>query len=318
MTPTPMSPSAAGLARRTPISMPDLCSGTHAHRHTLHSALACLEALGVAGHRISVRRVGREALPSGTVARQLPAPGAPLGAEATIRLDIVGLGFAHALPVGMWDSGGEREPGTRELLEGLDDPLEKLRHWFHEGAPLFRLTPEDLSACARWLLLFGIEPSEWPQSLWYRLASVVAKLPELSASEAGVRLVLDILFGLPVTSFRYQRSLAVLGKDAVSALGSHASRLGVDLILSDAVEDLSHLVLEIGPVSLARYQRFAEKGEDAGLLRRALEYLLPAFIDYELRWVVEDRKGSPRLGMAEQNARLGINSHMGLAAGVLA
>ena len=149
--------------------MPAFAEGTHAHSHSIHSALASLTALGVSPHRIVVRCTGRESVAAGTVMRQQPAPGMPIFPDTSVHLDIAGLGFSHSLPVGMWDSGGETHAGTREILEPFDDPLEKLRHWFHEGAPLFRISPDDLAACARWLRLFGVNAAEWPRPLWYRL-----------------------------------------------------------------------------------------------------------------------------------------------------
>ena len=213
--PAPIPPPAPILR------MPALAESTHTHTHTLHSALMSLEALGVGAHRIVLRRIGRDAKAAGTIVRQSPEPGAPLTGATMIHLDIAGLGFTHALPVGMWDSGGEASAGTREILEPFDDPLEKLKHWFHEGAPLFRIAPDDPAACARWLALFGVDAEQWPRSLWYRLASLVASLAHLSCSREGCEFVLKVLLDLPVKSFRYQPSLTVLPASALSSLGIH-------------------------------------------------------------------------------------------------
>ena len=57
--------------------------------------------------------------------------------------------------------------GTLEILSGFDDPLEKLKHWFHEGAPLFRIAPDD-RGLRPLAALFGVEPEHWPRSLWFR------------------------------------------------------------------------------------------------------------------------------------------------------
>jgi len=185
---TPPAPPAA--PRRI---MPDLAGGTHAHTHSVHSALVSLSALGVAQHQVTVKRTGREAVENGQVVRQHPAPGTPLTGSSEIVLEIAGLGFNHSLPVGMWDSGGEEAMGTSEILEHFDDPLEKLKHWLHEGAPLFRIAPEDTAACARWLALFGVDARDWPRPMWYRLASMIAAIPRLSCSEEGLTTVLHVL-----------------------------------------------------------------------------------------------------------------------------
>lgn len=291
--------------------MPALSTGTQSHRHSVHSALATLDALGVPSHRISILRSGREAVEAGTVVRQIPAPGTPLTGDMAVRLYIAGLGLTHALPVGMWDSGGETHAGTREVLEGLDDPFEKLAHWFHEGAPLFRLSPEDLGACARWLTLFGVDPELWPRALWYRLASLIAGMARYSCSQQGVSFVLSTLLGLQVHRFHYVPRWTRLPDSSLSGLGGRASRLGVDMVVGDAVEEMAALEIELGPVPLVTYEYFTESPEGAALLRQTLEMCLPVSSDYVARWLVLDQKRAPRLGMRESNSRLGVNTYMG-------
>ena len=295
------------------LRMPDFATGTFAHRHTVHSALTSLAAMGLAAHRIQLRRSGREALPAGTVVRQRPAPGTLIDAATVIELHVAGLGFMHSLPVGMWDSGGESAMGTRELLELFDDPMEKLRHWFHEGAPLFRIAPGDPAACARWLALFGVRAEDWPRPLWYRLASLIASMPQLSCSEAGCAFVLDVLLGLPVLSFTRHRSFTVVGRPLTSTLAGRSSRLGVDLVMGDQVEDLAVLSIEIGPVPLSTYEQYTAKEEGVALLAQTLAMVMPASTSFDLKWSVLDQSRSPRLGLADHNARLGINTHMGSA-----
>ncbi len=291
--------------------MPALALGKHSHHHTIHSALATLESLGVGSHRITLERTGREAVPPGTVVGQTPQPGAPLLPDTRVRLRVAGLGFSHALPVGMWDSGGESELGTRELLEDIDDPLEKLKHWFHEGAPLFRLSPDDPAASARWLTLFGVDPQVWPRSLWYTLATLVANLAQYSCSQQGCAFTLQTVLGLPVQRFRYRPNWVHLPDTLCSGLGRRSSRLGVDLLLGDRLEEPASLEIELGPVSIDRYEYFAEDPEGQALLRRLLEWIIPVSTKTEVRWSVLDRSRPPQLGFREGNSRLGINTHMG-------
>ena len=305
-----MEAYTAGGPKALPV-MPELTSGTHAFRHTVDSALACLAAMRISSGRIHLRRTGREAVPEGTIVAQFPVAGEALEPDAQIRLDVAGLGFTHALPVGMWDSGGEAEPGTKEMLEGIDDPLEKLAHWAHEGAALFRISDTDKLACERWMALFGVRSEDWPHELWFRLASLLAQLPALACSEEGMRLVLGVLFQIPIESLRYERSVALIHREKTTLLGNRASRLGIDTVVGDAVEDLAHLRVTLGPVSLKTYEAFAE-GVQGKLLRRAFDYLMPAFLDYEIGWTVEDARRCPQLGIAERNSRLGVNTHLGV------
>jgi hypothetical protein len=303
----------AAMPLAEPQSMPEFTLGTHAFRHTVDSVLACLAAMRISPARIHLRRTGREAVLEGTIVAQSPLAGQPLEAGTQIYLDVAGLGFTHALPAGMWDSGGEVEPGTREMLEGIDDPIEKLAHWAHEGAVLFRISETDNLACERWMALFGVRSADWPRTLWFRLGSLLPQLPALACSEEGTRLALSVLFQMPVESLRYRRSMASIPRDKISLLGYCASCLGIDSILGDAAEDLAHLRIILGPVSLKTYEAFAE-GENGKLLHRAFDYLMPAFLDYEIEWKVEDARRCPQLGIAERNSRLGINTHLGIAA----
>lgn len=305
-------PEPAGSEKQSP-RMPAFAGGTHAHLHTLHSALDSLAALGISSSRISLRRRGRSGDEPGTILAQRPAPGEPLTPATIVELSIAGLGFTHALPVGMWDSGGEAAAGTREILEPFDDPLEKLKHWFHEGAPLFRISPEDFAACARWLTLFGVEPGDWPRSLWFRLASLISQMAQLSCSEAGCASVLESLLGLPVKSFTREPNQATLPAEALSGLGSRASRLGVDLLMGDRADDLAKLKIELGPVPLPTYERFAESREGQQLLGQTMRLVMPASQPYEITWAVEDKARPPQLGIPAGNSRLGINTHMGKA-----
>ena len=299
-------------------TMPMLAGGTHAYRHSVDSALVSLQALGVATHRIQLRRVGRQGASAGTVVRQSPAAGAELTGSTRVELEIAGLGFSHALPVGMWDSGGEAAAGTREILEGFDDPLEKLKHWFHEGAPLFRIAPDDAASNARWLALFGVAATDWPRRLWFRLASLIARMGQLSCSQTGCAFVLEVLLELPVLRFTHRPTETELPPAGRSGLGQRASQLGIDLLLGSHVEELATLVVELGPVTLATYERYTADPEGVALLARTLRMVMPCSAPYEMAWAVEDKERAPRLGIATENARLGINTHMGGSLGRLA
>jgi hypothetical protein len=306
----PAQPSRPAQEEPAP-RMPSLATGTAAYEHSLDSALVTLETLGVKAHRIRVRRAGRDARHPGAIVRQKPEAGEPLLPGTLVDLEVAGPGFTQALPVGMWDSGGEAAAGTREILEVLDDPLEKLKHWFGEGAPLFRLSPDDLAACGRWLQLFGLRPAEWPEAMWFKLAAMVADLPQLACSEEGCRFALAVLLELPVQSFTYKPVWAAIPETAISRLGAKASRLGIDLVAGDVAEDLAMTVLEIGPVPLATYERYAESEEGSALLERVFQLILPLSPGHEVRWAVQDATRPPRLGVASENSRLGVNTHMG-------
>ena len=289
--------------------MPALVSGFFGFRHTVGSALEVLSGLGVPASRITIRMAGA-GYPSRWVVQQDPAPGTPLDSGVSIALSIAGLGYYHALPVGMWDRGGEREIGTQEIVELLDDPVQKAAHWVREGARLFELNPGNLTACARWISLFGLNPDEWRQDALYDLALLLPSIQELAATTHGIPLIFKLLLRLPVQEIGYYPSVRYLPPDEWSLVGHRSSRLGVDCIVGNQMEDLAGVRIVVGPVTLEQYYAH-EHGDRRALLSRVLDLSMSCHRDCRVAWSVLDAARPPRLGFEAENARLGINSHLG-------
>jgi hypothetical protein len=289
--------------------MPSLASGYFGFRHTVGSALKTLSGLGLPASRITIRMAG-PGYPSRWVVAQDPPAGTALAGGGPITLSVAGLGFFHALPVGMWDRGGEREPGTQEIFELLDDPIQKASHFIREGAGLFALRPDNLDACGRWISLFGLTPDDWPTETWHSLSLLLPSLQELAATRHGVSLIFRLLLDLAVSEIRYFPAVRLLPPDDWSLLADRASRLGVDCIVGDRVEDFSGVLVVIGPVSLHEYFDH-QRGERRALLSRVLDLAMSCHRHCRVSWLVLDPARAPRLGYEAENARLGINSHLG-------
>lgn len=294
--------------------MPCLESGFFGFHHTVDSALKVLSELGVSPSRITLRMDGR-GLPSRWIVTQDPPPGSDLGPGVSVSLSVAGLGYFHALPVGMWDKGGDDGPGTREIMELLDDPLQKATHWIREGARLFDIQPDNLNACSRWISLFGLTPEDWPAEIWYNLSLILPSLQQLAATERGIELIFSLLLQLPVNEIRYFPSFRKLPENDLSLLADRYCRLGVDSIVGDRVEDLAGVLLEVGPVALETYYEY-QLEEKKWLFTQVLDLCTSCQRKCRVKWVVLDQKKSLRLGHESQNTRLGINSHLGQLAAV--
>jgi hypothetical protein len=228
----------------------------------------------------------------------------------TIKLSIAGLGYFHALPVGMWDGGGERQLGTRQILEVLDDPLEKARHWVREGARIFDLQPDNLDACSRWIALFGLTPSDWPPESLYNLALILPSMQEIAATGKGIGMIFRLLLGVAVKEIHYFSTFRQLPEQGYSLLGDRFGRLGVDSILGDHIGDLDGMRITVGPISLEDYYRFQGR-EKKRLVSMVLDLCISSERKCCISWLVENPETAPRLGFEEENSRLGINSHLG-------
>ncbi len=292
--------------------MPDLSSSFHGFHHTVDSALEVLSNLGVSPGRITIAMDG-PGYPSRWVVSQSPAAGAELRPGDAIQLRVAGLGYFHHLPVPFWDSGGEAEIGTREIVSVIDDPFQKAAHWLREGARLFDISERNYDACARWIALFGLDPEQWPQELWFRLSLLLPSLQSLAGKEHGIRFALQLLLDLPLEAIRRKPRVRYLAEEDLSLLGEAHNRLGVDCALGDHIEDLAQMVLVIGPVPLETYYKFQQE-EQSYLLNATLWLVTTCHQKWTVEWSVADRRRAPRLGVEALNSRLGLNAWLGAAA----
>lgn len=288
--------------------MPDLINAAYGFHHTVDSALDTLGDLGVSAERINIEMAGLGSADR-RVVRQQPAPGEDL-AGAKVRLWVAGLGYFEGLPSAMRHyRGDEADAGVDDIVRPLDDPIQKAVHWVRQGARLFNIRRDDPRSCARWIELFGLEPAEWHESNRYHLALLLPNLQALAAKEEGVRLAFSLLLGVPVAGLRVRPAFRTIAPRDRSFLGARASRLGVDSVAGDRVEDLGEVRVRVGPVPLEAYYEYHR--ENKKLVDQTLALVASCDRRWTLDWVVEDPRRAPRLGEAAANSILGLNTHLG-------
>jgi len=293
-------------------AMPDFVRGTAGFAHTVDSAVHVLEALGIAESRLTLRMAG-PGHPSLQIVRQSPSPGAQLTPSMAVTLWISGFGFFGALPVPMRESGGEAEMGTRELCQVFDDPVQKAAQWLRAGAPLFKIGPNKYATCRRWLALFGLESSDWPEEMLYPLALLAPTLAHMAVREVGIRLAFLVLLGLPVYRIQYRRAYRFLAHNEHSLFGSRASRLGRDFIAGDRQVNTDSITIQLGPVSLETYASF--QSEHGGrLLQITADVCMSAYQNHSIAWFLEGAADPPQLGIASKNSCIGLNFYLGIGA----
>jgi hypothetical protein len=291
--------------------MPDVRWPQYGFYHTVDSALASLTRAGIAPERITLNKAGR-GWQKDRVVQQAPPAGSPLTDDIAVELTVEGDGLFALLPTGMRDLGPdpEREPGIHELAALCDDPIEKAAYFVRQGGLYFDVRPDNAPGCARWICLFGIDPNDWPRESWYPLAVLLPHLQDLAGREEGLRLVLKILLDLDVATIHRRARRTRLSPDALSRFGAHASRLGIDLIVGDGLEDEAALDITLEPVSLPVYLQH-QTAEGRHRVQQVLQLVLPYHLDAAVRWVVGNTSRAPRLGIAQENSVLGINTHLG-------
>jgi len=291
------------------ILMPDVIQPRHGFHHTIDSSLLTLLRMGVGTDRVTIRKAGRGWARS-RVTEQRPAAGAPLGREAVVELTVEGDGMFLHLPVGMREASREGEVGTQELVSIFDDAIEKASVHMRLGGLFFDVRPENPGGCARWIKLFGIEPEDWPKEKWYKLAILLPCLRYLTGRESGLRLAMRMLLDLEIASISWRPRRTLMDASDRSLLGSSMSRLGVDMIIGDGIDDEALMEITLRAETLEEFRR---RNTDEGQKRinQVMRLVAPYHWVYRFKWLIGDVSLAPRLGIEFQNAVLGVNSHLG-------
>jgi hypothetical protein len=293
--------------------MPDFHQLRRHYKHTTDSALEALFRMGVSPRQISVRIVGT-GWTKHTIVSQDPPPGMPIYSTTEITLSVSGLPLFYTLPFGMREASGDSYPSTGEIAGLFDDPIEKLRHDIDNPVTLLDLREDRPDICERFIRLFGVDPDLWPKQLWFKLATFLPSLHIIGGTELGLRRALWIFLEIEVYEIVRKARKIALEEQYYSRLGSTFCRLGIDFIAGRQLADFEGILLVLGPVSLDQYYEFTEK--QPSLLKQVLNLALPFHLADEedslwIRWQVGDSRLRPRLGAAEKNCKLGINSHLG-------
>jgi hypothetical protein len=258
--------------------------------------------------RISVRKAGRGWSGCFIVGQE---PEAQSSVESRdLVLNVAGDGLFNRLPTGLRDEGSEIEAGLDSLLYVFDDPAEKACCYVRQGGLYFDVRPDNNTGCARWIRAFGIAPEVWPVETWYPLARFLPFLFRLAGQEAGVRLGVKLLLGLDILRMQWSVQRTAIADEARTQIGDASTRLGVDFIVGQTLEDEAVLKIVCGPVTLAEYRRHQSE-EMKRRLELLFDLVLPCHVVRVVDWVVGKPEFSPRLASDEDNAVLGINMHLG-------
>jgi type VI secretion system (T6SS) VasB/ImpH family protein len=289
--------------------MPDLIQPRHGYHHTADSALLALSRLGIGTDRITIKKAGRGWARSRVIDQQPPA-GAPLAQDTVVELTVEGDSMFYHLPVGMHESSNDGQIGTREFVSIFDDAIEKAAVYIRLGGLFFDVRPSNPAGCARWIRLFGIDPDDWPKERWYRLAILLPCLRYLTGLESGLRLSLRMLLDLEISSISWQPRRTLMDPSDRSSLGARASRLGVDLIVGDGIDDEALMEITLRAETLDKY-RLHQTDEGQRRIDQVMRLVAPYHWVYRFKWLIGDVDRAPRLGIEIENAVLGINSHLG-------
>ena len=125
-----------------------------------------------------------------------------------------------------------------------------------------------------------------------------------------MRLALKVLLDLDVATINRRARRTRLSPDALSRFGARASRLGIDLIVSDSMEDEATLDITLGPVSLPIYLKY-QTAEGKHRVQQVLHLVLPYHLESAVWWLVGNTNRAPRLGIDQENSVLGIKAQLG-------
>jgi hypothetical protein len=319
--------------------MPELCAPRRGFRHDVDAAVATLLRLGIAPDRIVVEGAG-PGWRAGTVLRQRPAAGKPLGPRTRVVLSVAGAGGVDLLPYPLRDAseappapdpaqapsaGPPHGPargraagpvlGVDALMALFDNPLHKLAIHVRAAGGFLALDPDDPAPTLRWIEeIFQLSAAPFPPEARYPLARLLPALHALAGTPRAVALAFGLVFSLPVARVRTVPALVPLDGRGPTRLGVAAARLGVDTVAGAGVVEAAGVEVTFGPLELADWRRHANPARRAE--RDALYRLvLPAGVHAAVaeRWEVGSARVPLQLGHPGCEPRLGINARLGPA-----
>jgi hypothetical protein len=293
--------------------MPDFTTGAYRYFHTMASALESLYRAGVSPRQITIRAAG-SGWKTHRVISQNPAPDTPLTPATEVVLSVQGSPLFETLPSGMRDADDRNGPTTKQIMNLLDDPLQKLDHLLDSPSNWFELSPDKPVICSRFIRLFGLNAEAWPKDLWFPLATFLPSLPRVGGTERGIRQALRLLLDLGVFQLYWRPRVISIAAPEYTLLSEKFSRLGTDATLGRSVPAFDSLVIVLGPVSLEQHSEY--QNEKRGLVRQVLDLVLPFTLategeTFRLRFQVGDPRQRPKLGISRMNSVLGVNSRIG-------
>jgi hypothetical protein len=292
------------------VAMPDFCAPRRGIRQDVDAALATLRSLAVPADRVRIERIGG-GWKRGTVVRQHPAPGAPIGATTQISLYVAGPAAVDALPYAMRHEQ-DGVFGIVELMPVLDAPIARVEAFVRQAGGFLELRPEDLRTAWRWIAeIFGLHPEPWPEDRLHALARLLPALHRVAGTDDGVRVALHTVFDLPVERVEVRQRLLPVALERRTRLGVQNGRLGVDALIGDGITAQAQAVVSIGPVSLDTYLHHTTRTMRA--YRDVLYALvLPAALraPVEEHWHVTPPARGCVIGGTTGAVRLGVNSRL--------
>jgi hypothetical protein len=302
-----MSPATTSMGVSV---MPDFCTPQRGVRQDVDAALSTLRSLAMSADRVRIERIGG-GWKKGTVVRQQPAPGTPIGATTRVILFVSAPAAVDSLPYAM---RREQEGmfGVVELMPVLDAPIAKLESFVRQAGGFLELRPDDPRTAWRWIReIFGVDPGAWPEERLHALARLLPAVHRLAGTEAGVRVALRTVFELPVLQVDITQRLLEMRSALQTRLGVANGRLGVDAVIGDGITAIAQARVTIGPITLDTYLQHATPRIRA---HRDVLYalMLPSALlrPVEERWHVTPPERGCVIGGSSDAVRLGINSRL--------
>jgi predicted component of type VI protein secretion system len=132
----------------------------------------------------------------------------------------------------------------------------------------------------------------------------------LTGRESGLRLSMRTLLDLEIASIAWRPRRTLMDTSDRSLLASAMSRLGVDLIVGDGIDDEALMEITLRAETLEKFRRH-QTDEGQKRINQVMRLVAPYHWVYQFKWLIGDTGRAPRLGIEIENAVLGVNSHLG-------
>jgi len=291
----------------------------HRPTSTADAAVASLEQLGVAGHRVQFVPVGPLESFKGEIVGQVPVPGTPLDDTQEVTLYISRSGIAERLPIDFleplptikdeakhviesdhseeyWHRQMKAAGSGRQFITVIDRAINRLRRDIGRLSWSLSSLSRDPVFARHTLDLMHLADLPLTDEEQVLLAALLQRLPEWVGPTGGMVTVLEQFLNVPVTVHEKPGPRLEIPAHERRPLGSARCRLGESLALGPAFNDTRlSLQVAIGPLSLAEYVALDRDRKWRTKVEALLKMISPAACRTDIELVLQPSDRAARL-----------------------
>jgi len=297
------------------LRMPDLCSRRYPFHYT--TALNLLMRMGIDLDRVDILAAGWYKNYRGEVREQQPAPGAEIGPDTRIRLEVGYSSAVDYMPHQFFSglrgrsAGNEWERKAREAMAPFDAAVVRHEALARYMDIMYNFAVLEEDYIQGYLKLFDFDAQRetgaaQDAAFW---AALLPTFHEWAGNPRPVEKILQAIFGYRFDIIENIASTHPIPDDLQYRLGSKTGRVGCESILGSSFSECdSAYGVRIRDIPRDEITAFLPGGHKRKRLEKILQICMPSHLNYRLFLVARERRA--KIGRREKTAFLGYATRL--------